>query len=138
SADDTNFADGNWHHVAYVYSSNTDVAQRLYVNGIEVALGTFTSSSLSIQDGFNVGFAHAVNDAPAGASTRAGGIPDKPGAPAYFKGDMDELRIWDAAFTDVLVNADMISSYPGERVALVGYWSFDQAPGGFVIDHSQF
>jgi Ca2+-binding RTX toxin-like protein len=138
SADDTNFANGKWHHVAYVFSSNTDVAQRLYVNGVEVAVGTVTSSSMSIQDGFNLGFAHAVAGAPAGASILAGGIPETPGEAAYFKGDLDELRIWDAAFTDVLVNADMISGYPAERVTLVGYWSFDQAPGSFVIDHSLF
>nr|MDA3873582.1 leucine-rich repeat domain-containing protein [Kiritimatiellia bacterium] len=39
---------------------------------------------------------------------------------------------------DVLVNDYMIIGYPAERVYLVGYWSFDQAPGLSVIDHSLF
>jgi len=141
SADGTDFSDGDWHHVAYVFSSNTDVAHRLYVDGDEVAVGTVTSSSMSIQDGFNLGFAHVYEDFDADADvtkTVAGGIPNTPGTASYFVGDMDELRIWDQAFTDVLVNADMISPYPGERVTQVGYWSFDQAPGDFVIDHSLF
>jgi hypothetical protein len=141
SADGTDFSDGDWHHVAYVFSSNTGVGHRLYVDGVEVAVGTVTSSSMSIQDGFNLGFGSVYEDFDAAADvikTVTGGLPNTPGTAAYFEGDMDELRIWDQAFTDVLVNADMISPYPGERVTLVGYWSFDQAPGDFVIDHSLF
>jgi ELWxxDGT repeat protein len=135
----TNYADGTWHHVAYVFSADgAGVPQTLYVNGAAVAVGTATSSSLSIQDGFNLGFGRAIA-ATEGTGTTfniAGGIPEAPGAIAYFKGDMDELRIWDTAFTDVQVRADMEQPYPVERVYLVGYWSFDGPSTNRVLDHS--
>jgi ELWxxDGT repeat protein len=142
----TNFADGEWHHVAYVFSSNDNVGQRLYVDGVLVAEGKLTSSSMSVQDGFNLGYGHVVDQAGFASQGELegeyllveGGLPQTPGSAAYFRGDMDELRIWDAAFTDVLVNADMISDYAGERVSLVGYWSFDQGHSQRVIDHSLF
>ena len=133
-----NFADGKWHHVAYVFSADgAGVPQTLYVDGIAVAVGTVTSSSLSVQTGFNLGYSYAVPSSVASGFV-AGGVLQTPGVPAYFKGDMDELRIWDTAFTDVQVNADMVQPYPAERVFLVGYWSFDGPSTGFAIDHSLF
>jgi ELWxxDGT repeat protein len=135
----TNYADGNWHHVAYLFSADgAGVAQRIYVNGVQVALGTLTSSSLSVQDGVNFGFAHAAPGSAASGSFIPGGVPNIPGSAVFFSGDMDEVRIWDTAFTDLQVNADMIQPYPAERVYLVGYWSFDGAANTVAIDHSLF
>ena len=143
----TNYADGNWHHVAYVFSADgVGTAQRLYVDGVEVARGKLTSSSLSTQTGINIGYGYAVDSYSWSSAdngigevqTVVGGVPYGQNAAYYFAGDLDEVRIWDAALTDVQVNSDMVQPYPAEQVYLAGYWSFDGPSSGVAIDHSLY
>jgi ELWxxDGT repeat protein len=120
----TAYDDGNWHHVALVFSADgAGVPQTLYVDGGQVAQGTVTSSGLSVQDGINFGF-----------------TLDENGNEVWLEGDLDEVRIWDQAFSVLQVNADMVQGYPAvaERVYLVGYWSFDGPSTAFAQDHSLF
>ena len=136
------FNDGQFHHVAYVYSANgAGTAQRLYVDGVQqtvtvkritkagvatttltgVTAGTLTSSSLSWQTGINIGYAQKAD-----------------GTALYFKGVIDEVRIWHSALTETLVNADRTNDNPGERVYLVGYWSFDEPSLTHALDSSLY
>ena len=114
-----NLNDGRWHHVAYVY--NGTAGHALFVNGQEVARGTARASGFSLQTGLNLGFAQ--NDA---------------GQDIWFTGDMDELRIWNAALDLPDINSDMIQDFPERAEDLVGYWSFDGFTGSVAIDHSLF
>ncbi|WGD34158.1 LamG-like jellyroll fold domain-containing protein [Olleya sp. YS] len=68
-----------WHHVAVIYHSNV---ARLYIDGV-----LDTSKTI-------------VNPTPNGAEFAIGAIYiDKLNVQDYFKGDIDEIRIWDEALT---------------------------------------
>jgi ELWxxDGT repeat protein len=112
------YNDGQWHHVGYVYSADgAGTVQSIYVDGVLAASGTATSSALSYQTGVNVGYAReAVNP--------------------YFKGEMDELRIWSIGFDGAQVAADMSKDFPDERQFLQGYWNFDGPSADVVLDQS--
>jgi hypothetical protein len=142
---DASFNDGQWHHVAYVYSDNgAGTPHRLYVDGVlqmvtvkriekgaedasattiatGVTTGTLTASSLSSQMGINVGYAQKAD-----------------GTALFFAGVIDEVRLWHAALSQILVNADRTNDYPGERVYLVGYWSFDEPSLTHALDSSLY
>ncbi|WP_397362438.1 LamG-like jellyroll fold domain-containing protein [Olleya sp. R77988] len=68
-----------WHHVAVIYHSNT---ARLYIDGVLDNTKTIT------------------NPTPNGAEFAIGAIyVDKTNVLDYFKGDIDEIRIWDEALS---------------------------------------
>ena len=135
------FNDGEWHHVAYVYSGDAGTTQRVYVDGdvqtvdvkqidregtvtdqaTGVQEGTVSSSSLSWQTGVNVGYAQRAD-----------------GSGMYFEGVMDEVRIWHTVLSENLVEADMTNDFPGERVYLVGYWNFDEPSLDYALDSSLY
>lgn len=54
----------------------------------------------------------------------------------YFKGQLDELRIWDRALSATEVadvyTKNISASYPG----LIGHWSFNETEGNVVLDQS--
>ncbi|MCF8295271.1 MAG: hypothetical protein K9I34_04325, partial [Bacteroidales bacterium] len=92
-----------WYHVAAV---NNNGQHKLYVNGVEYltsASATYNPNNTAIKFGVDYG--------------------DR-----WFKGYMDDVRIWKAALTQADVQAWMqhtlTSSHP-EYVNLVGHWEFD-------------
>ncbi len=44
----------------------------------------------------------------------------------YFRGEMDELRIWDYARSPEEIGSDLNNLLTGNEPGLVGYWNFDQ------------
>lgn len=92
-----------WYHVAAV---NNNGQHKLYVNGVE-----YLTSASAVYNPNNTGIRFAVD------------YGDR-----WFKGYMDEVRIWKAALTQADVQAwmqqSLNSSHP-EYVNLVGYWEFD-------------
>ncbi|MBI5849187.1 MAG: hypothetical protein HZB31_14780, partial [Nitrospirae bacterium] len=55
----TNFADGNWHYAVHTFGGT--VAQKLYVDGLERASGTKTSSTKTVHSGVTIAFASSVS-----------------------------------------------------------------------------
>ncbi len=80
-----NYADGNWHLIVYQYS-NPDTPQKIYVDGIQKAVGTKTYSDFNWQDKIHIGFS---NDAQNN----------------YFNGTIDEVRIYNRALTTSEITA---------------------------------
>jgi len=107
-----NYADGQWHHVTHVYG--TDVGgQKLYVDGKEMASGSKSSSNFDFETEIKVGWAKsAVND--------------------YFKGFIDELRVWNRALTLEEIKESMHIPLSLESPELYGYWNFDEGNGQVV------
>lgn len=96
-----------WYHVAVTYNSNTgDMA--LYKNGVQVSTAT--------------GVAPFTSSTP----TRLGSIYT--GTDGYFfKGDMDEVRIWSVARTPVEIEVDQQCSLAeADTVGLKAYYDFNQ------------
>jgi autotransporter-associated beta strand protein len=74
-----NYADGNWHHVVHTYGGSL-AGQRIYVDGLEVASGSKSQSDFTWQTTIHIGYA---SDSPA----------------PYFNGTIDDVRIYNAAFS---------------------------------------
>ncbi|MCK4641653.1 MAG: LamG domain-containing protein, partial [Candidatus Marinimicrobia bacterium] len=54
----------------------------------------------------------------------------------YFKGTIDEVRIWNVARTEAQIRANMCKKLAGTEDNLVGYWRFDEREGTSCTDHS--
>ena len=89
-----NYADGAWHSVAHVLDG---VNQRIYADGVQVAIGTKGSSDFSEQDGIVIGFS---NDAPT----------------HYFTGLMDEVAVFNRALTPGEIAAIHVNAGYGDGV----------------------
>ncbi|MBT3468140.1 MAG: hypothetical protein HN467_02340 [Opitutae bacterium] len=69
------FNDGKWHHLVHVFGPATG-GQKLYIDGVELATGSKTTSDFDWQKRINIGFS---NDASGNT---------------YFSGWLDEFAIW--------------------------------------------
>ena len=102
-----------WHHIAANYDGSQT---KIYVDGV---LSNTTSAPSSINNNVsnikvNIGAGLANN------------------SPAYlFKGDIDEIRVWNVARTALQISQNFRSSLQGNETGLVAYYDFNQGlPGG--------
>jgi concanavalin A-like lectin/glucanase superfamily protein len=106
----TNAVSG-WTHVALVY---TNRAPRLYVNGTLVRSGA-ASSFTSVH--------------PSGS---LGGSPQADYG--NFQGQLDEVRIWNAALSQSQIQSNMSRSLTGTEANLVTYFRCDEGSGSLLHD----
>jgi PAS domain S-box-containing protein len=119
---------GEWHHVAAVSGPG---GMRLYVNGVLVATNDYSGSFLQLGNGAP----HVV-----GALNWP---PSMQGPAPFFKGRVDELRVWSVARNPAAIRASMHRRLAGTEEGLVGLWNFDDSsepgrdagPGGY---HGKF
>jgi len=109
-----NLADGKWHHIAHVISMDLG-GQYVYVDGELVIEGVKDTSNFDWQKHVNIGFS---NDS----------------ASQYLKGEIDELRIWEAALEQEEIQERMNQPLDGGEDWLLAYFSFDQAEGDALED----
>jgi hypothetical protein len=55
----------------------------------------------------------------------------------WFRGIIDELRIWNVARSRVVIIRDMYRKLKGDEPGLKGYWDFDEGEGQVVDDLSE-
>ncbi|HWI59241.1 MAG TPA: LamG-like jellyroll fold domain-containing protein, partial [Bacillota bacterium] len=114
-------ADGAWHYVVFTYGSAIG-GNKTYVDGVEAASGSKAFSDFTGQDRIRFGYSE---DAPS----------------RYLSGSLDEVRLWNYAFTpaDVLWNQTnsltpnsqlSTTNYPG----LLGYWRCNEGAGTTALD----
>ncbi|MEV0728287.1 LamG domain-containing protein [Polymorphospora sp. NPDC050346] len=110
---------GRYSHVAAVFTPGTGARGRLYVDGVEVASGalTFTPSTT-------------------GLATYVGARPSDSGAVDFFRGDVDEVRIWSQARTAADLARDYRRRLAGVEPGLVAYYRFDEGGGTSIADHT--
>ena len=108
------FAAGQWHHVAITYDQTTF---RLYIDG---ALEVQSPATGQL----------AVTTYPLSVGKKAPQNGD------YFKGQIDECRVWNVARTQAQIQATMSKALSGAESGLVVYWPFDEASGQTVTDLS--
>jgi hypothetical protein len=58
------------------------------------------------------------------------------GVTSYFKGSIDEVRLWNRALSLPEVQQAMCKKLSGTESGLVGYWNFNELNGPTVIDNS--
>ncbi|MEV0609450.1 LamG domain-containing protein [Polymorphospora rubra] len=110
---------GRYTHVAAVFTAGTGAKGRLYVDGVEVASGalTFTPSTT-------------------GLATYVGARPSGSGAVDFFRGDVDEVRIWSQARTAADLARDFRRRLAGVEPGLVAYYRLDEGGGTGIADHT--
>ncbi|MBL9127641.1 MAG: carbohydrate-binding protein, partial [Verrucomicrobiales bacterium] len=101
------FAELEWHHWAFVYST-TGRSKRIYRDGVLVASG----SGGQLYGG-------------SGRLT----IGATPQLPSFFNGRLDEVRIWRVARSAEDIAANYRRQVRGDEAGLVGYWRFDEGSG---------
>lgn len=108
---------GQWTHFAGTFDGQT---AKLYINGkLEK---TKTGVSFDAGDWLTIGGLQFFN-----------------GVQSFYKGEIDELRVWSVVRTDEEISATMNRPLTGHETGLVGYWKFDEGEGQtaneFVYGH---
>jgi hypothetical protein len=106
-----------WHHVAGTYDGDS---LKVYIDGI-----------LKQTKAFNGTIAPSPGYAP-----RIGALSDPTYGPdRYFKGNIDEVRVWHRALSQAEIAANMYNHIDtATAVGLAGYWRFNEGTGTTVND----
>ncbi|MEC7902092.1 MAG: LamG domain-containing protein, partial [Candidatus Neomarinimicrobiota bacterium] len=100
-----------WHHVAFTYDGNKG---RLYVDGVQVdSTNNPTKWSGKVPDATPIGFIGA-----------------------RFRGNLDEVRVWNVVRTEAEIKANMDSLQDSNPAGLVAYYSMDTDENFNIIDRS--
>ncbi|HET7153481.1 MAG TPA: LamG-like jellyroll fold domain-containing protein [Candidatus Kapabacteria bacterium] len=102
---------GNWHHIAGTYDG---AFLRLYVDGALVDSTQFTGS---------LDFIGAYNSIGSNANVIE-----------FYKGQIDEVRLWDVARTRAQIRQAMYSAIGPNEVHLKAEWAMDDCSGTTVSD----
>jgi hypothetical protein len=97
-----------WNHIAQTYDGTT---LRVYVNGVQI-----TTLPTNLQP--------PLNSIPFATGVKNIGRVDN-----YFKGDMDEVRLWNVTRTPAQIAYDMNKSVAPDTAGLVGYYQFSENAG---------
>jgi hypothetical protein len=109
---------GTWHHLSGVYSLQN---ARFYIDGVLVSQTTHSLGALHHQP---------LTDLFIGS-----GRPS-PDTSEYFRGLIDEVRIWNRPRTSAEITADWNKHLVGNEAGLVAYWGFDEGIVQLVHDLS--
>ena len=112
----TTVTTGLWVHVAAVRVQSSGT-MRVLVNGTQEVQTTSGSTALL----------NAPSTIDIGGNTIDG---------RYFKGTMDEVRVWNVARTAAQIQGAMKTRLVGNEAGLVGYWRFDVGAGNVALDSS--
>ncbi len=104
------FVQGTWYHIAVVESGSSATC---YVNGVSIG---------ATANGFNT----ALSNAPLTISWSNDPLyPNE-----YFRGEIDEVRIWNTVRTSAEINANLNSEINLPQTGLVAYYRFNQGVAG--------
>ncbi len=107
------FPPGNWYHVALVIDQNLN--GKMYVNGVERL--TFNAQEVPVAgDRFSIGQEWDAFDVS-----------------GLFQGEVDEMRVWNAALTEQQIREDMCKSIAPNAPGLVAYYDFDDTSSGSSV-----
>ena len=104
--------DGQWHHVAGVFHAGGNI--EIYVDGVledtnTTGLSEINGSSLFFQIG-------------------------RTGAFALFKGELDDVRVWNVARSSAEINANKDTCLDGDEAGLNMYFDFEEGMGTIAHD----
>lgn len=108
-----NLTAGNWYHVAITYSSGQ---QRIYVNGVQRAAGSFSGTLRNNNSPLQIGGDQGITS-------------------RLFDGLIDEVRIYSAEQSQAEVIVDMNATHPCP-VTPVAEYHLDETSWGVVADSS--
>ncbi|MBU0558558.1 MAG: T9SS type A sorting domain-containing protein [Bacteroidetes bacterium] len=106
------FNDELWHHYAVTYENST---MKLYIDGKAEGSSSAAAKITDLSE-------FVIGKAAPNASTK------------YFKGYLDEMRIWGYARTFEQIGGTKNQTLTGNEVGLNNYWQFNEGSGEFVND----
>jgi len=106
----TNINDGKWHHVALVSDGNTRA--KIYLDGAEEQTSFRYTGSGS--KGSESDWIADINDISSNGHHISIGALDRSTATNFFKGAIDEVKIWNYALNKTEIIADNLSTSLGE------------------------
>ncbi len=99
-----------WFHIAATYQQiGSDIRITGYINGTQVGTQLFTNANLTNtlnNDPVRIGHKHSNSE--------------------YFKGLIDEVRIWNIALPGATIDLQKACQLSGTEAGLVGYYQFNQ------------
>ena len=98
----TNISLNTWTHIAGTYDGTTI---KVFINGVQAGSKAYSGGINNTPDGFLIGKRSDVS--------------------SYFKGKIDEVRVWNTAKDATALTANMNSSLVGNETGLVGYYDFN-------------
>ncbi len=110
--------DGTWHHFLGMY---TAYEAQFWVDGTHVSTVTHGLGLLKHDPLIDLYF--------------GAGLPVEL-QNEYFKGELDEIRIWDYPRTPLEIQSTWSAALVGTEPGLVGYWRFDEGAGQVAHDSS--
>ncbi|RIJ41975.1 LamG-like jellyroll fold domain-containing protein [Pontibacter oryzae] len=111
-------ADNQWHHIAGVIERGV---WKIYVDG-------------ELHNQQNTGFAAAALNSDFNLLIGNYYYPQL--GNHFYEGSVDELRIWNIALSEMEIRQHMCSAVNPNTPGLVGYYTFDNSPGGLILDSS--
>ncbi|MEP4136209.1 MAG: LamG-like jellyroll fold domain-containing protein [Cyclobacteriaceae bacterium] len=113
--------ENRWVHLAYAVRGTNDMD--IYLNGQNVggqySGGGGSSMAKGVNSEFMIGYRNTTN------------------TDYYFKGELDELKIWNYSRSEAEIRNDMCQKLQGDENGLVAYWKFDEGSGSLVyLDNS--
>ncbi|ETR72034.1 MAG: hypothetical protein OMM_02025 [Candidatus Magnetoglobus multicellularis str. Araruama] len=105
---------GNWYHVAVVIADGVD--GKIYVNGMPVHVNGSVALSTEVDTHLYIG-----------------SIMDKGW---FFKGQMDEIRLWNRSLSASEIRDRMFVKINLEIAGLSGCWGFNESAGNEFLDQS--
>lgn len=104
-------AEGVWYHIAWQYTLSSQAAI-IFVNGV-------------------VDVTKSLSTVQTTGTTKIGMLGDENG----FEGQIDELRVWNTARSEVQIQADRHHRLVGDEAELTGYWRFDEKQGDMAGEY---
>lgn len=112
---------GTWNHVAAVVVNPDSIC--LFLNGVNVG-GEYTGDSV-----------HPMrSDSPDGFTTAGYFVSN--GVENWFKGMIDDIRLWDRALSEDEIRVGMCHALTGNEPGLIGWWDFNEFNGKVIYDKS--
>ena len=105
--------DESWTHVAFAFNLETGI--NVYINGNLVYHTSATGSLTHSNDDLRIGV--LLNET----------------YQLYFKGLIDEVRIWNVARNATQIQDNMMKALTGTEPGLVGYWNFNDSFGSMSV-----
>jgi len=99
-----------WNHIVYTRSGNASGKQKIFVNGEEKALSINT--------------AYTIEDNTSEKVIAAGTSGKQ-----WFKGKMEEVRLWSIALPDSVIRENIYLPLSGNENGLVSCWQFNERSG---------
>jgi hypothetical protein len=112
----TTVTDSVWYHVAAVYNGGlTNNNMRLFINGGQESARNKSGN---------------IRNPPNKSKMNMGRWPNPSNTHREFKGDIDEVSIWNRALTpaeidSIMIHPESVTALNYDTAGLIGYWDFD-------------